>query len=79
MARRGWQRLWMVAPVLWVAWMARQFAHVASAAMPSEGLAFAIGWAVGPPAIVYVMGIVAAWVARGFREPAGGGPVARSS
>jgi hypothetical protein len=79
MMLNGWQRLWVVATVLWVAWMARQFSHVASAATTAEALAFGLRWAAGPPAVVYVMGIVAAWVARGFREPAEGGRSARSS
>ena len=79
MARRGRRRLWVVATVLWVAWMAWQTALVSTGGPTAETLAFALRWAVGPPAVVYLIGVVAVWVAGGFREPDRSGPPVRSA
>ena len=79
MARQGWRRLWVVATVLWVAWMAWQTALVSNGGLTAETLVVGLTSAIAPPAVAYPMGIVAGWVASGFREPGRSGPPVRSA
>jgi hypothetical protein len=61
----------MVATVAWLAWMAWQTTLVTGTELTAEPLVIILAWAVGPPLVLYLLGIVAGWVARGFQESAG--------
>jgi hypothetical protein len=40
-------------------------------ALTAETLVVIVAWAVGPPLVLYLLGNVVGWVARGFQESAG--------
>lgn len=75
MALGGWRRLWVVLSVLWVAWMARQLVLTYPGETAAGTLVYGSAWAFGAPLVVYLIGLVAAWVVRGFRQPPGTAPV----
>jgi hypothetical protein len=66
MVLNGWQRLWIVLSVLWVAFIALQFSR--GTVTVTEVLTYGTAWAVVPPAALYAIGRLAGWVVRGFTD-----------
>jgi hypothetical protein len=67
----GWQRIFVVVSVLWVLAVVWQFsAALAPSGNPPVRVAGLLAFCLVPPATVYGLGLVAAWVGRGFREEA---------
>jgi predicted membrane channel-forming protein YqfA (hemolysin III family) len=65
----GWQRLWVVLSALWLALVCAFTALVWSSQGGSASVllyAF-LGWVL-PSALLYLLGLSAAWIIRGFRR-----------
>jgi hypothetical protein len=71
MSLNGYQRIFAVIAALWLV-VAAQFSLAVGAGSDSIALkvgAFLAGWAI-PLAVLYVGGLVVAWVVRGLRQAA---------
>ena len=64
MVLNGWQRLWVLSSALWVAFIALQLSR--GTVTVTEVLTYGAAWSLLPPAALYAIGLLAAWVVRGF-------------
>jgi hypothetical protein len=64
----GWQRLWLLASVIWgVAILAFSGILGSGEAVPSANILFILRLWVVPVVAVYALGVSIAWVGRGFQ------------
>ncbi len=60
----GWQRLWVVATVLWVLFYG---ALLAGGEIDSDKMLLFLAFVFLPPIGLYLLGLAMAWMIRGFR------------
>lgn len=66
MTLNGWHRLFVVSAVVWAIWLLTQGWEIPNAISLKSAITL---WAV-PLTLLYLAGLAAAWVRRGFQQPA---------
>ena len=69
MTLNGWQRLWLLASILWAV-VVLALAGIPERSWTMQSALFAVRLWVVPVAAVYVLGLGLAWVMRGFQAEA---------
>lgn len=67
MKLNGWQRLWVVVSVLWAA-ASSSFLSLDEVDTSQTSVIWMAGFIVLPPIGLYVTGMIAGWIIRGFRK-----------